>query len=259
MNHDFPSPQGSDNSGMIGASAKTLNMTLALDTMASAVRAEASVPRMCLFYGPSGFGKSTVCSHVAAMYDAAYVEARSVWTGKTFLQKLAQDLGIAHLKRNSAEIMDQIVEALAHAPRPIVIDEMDHLVSKKSVDAIRDIYDATGVPIMMVGEEALPAKLKEWERFDNRILKATAAQPSSFEDGRLLRDLYARRVKIDDDLVDHFTRECRGIARRIVVNLQEAQRVAIDDLGVVEIGLNRWGNRPVVNGDLPLRRAGGAR
>lgn len=252
-------PTGTDNSGMIGASAKTLNMALAFDTMGAVARAEAGVPRMCLFYGPSGYGKSTVCSHVAAMYDAAYVEARSVWTGKTFLEKLAADLGISHIRRTASTIMDQIIEALAHAPRPIVIDEMDHLVKKQSVDMIRDIYDATGVPIMMVGEEALPAKLKEWERFDNRILKATAAQPSSLDDGRLLRDLYVQRVRLDDDLVDHFTRECRGIARRIVVNLQEAQRVAVDEIGAMQIGLASWGNRPVINGDLPLRRAGGSR
>lgn len=252
-------PSEADNNGMIGASAKTHNMALAFDTMAAAIRADAGVPRMCLFYGPSGYGKSTVCSHVAAMYDAAYVEARSVWTGKTFLEKLAGDLGISHIRRTASTIMDQIIEALAHQPRPIVIDEMDHLVKKQSVDMIRDIYDATGVPIMMVGEEALPAKLKEWERFDNRILKATAAQPASIDDGRLLRDLYVQRVRLEDDLVDHFTKECRGIARRIVVNLQEAQRVAIDEIGAMQISLASWGNRPVVNGDLPLRRSGGAR
>lgn len=257
MTQDLRTTEPEPNSGMIGASAKTQNMALAFETMASAIRADAGVPRMILFYGPSGFGKSTVCSHVAAMYDAAYVEARSVWTGKTFLQKLARELGITHIHRTAADIMDQIIEALAHRPCPLVIDEMDHLVKKQSVDMIRDIYDATGVPIMMVGEEALPAKLKEWERFDNRILKATAAQPTSLDDGRLLRNAYVQKITIHDDLVDHFTRECRGIARRIVVNLQEAQRVAIDELDSMEIDRALWGNRPVVNGDLPLRRAMG--
>jgi SpoVK/Ycf46/Vps4 family AAA+-type ATPase len=204
-----------------------------------------------LFYGPSGFGKTVACSHVAAVTDAAYVEAKSVWTGKTFLEKLAIELGVIHLKKTASGIMDQIVEAVAQRPCPIIIDEMDHLVKKQSVELIRDIYEGTGVPIMMVGEEALPAKLKEWERFDNRILRAEAAMPSTLEDGRLLRDLYVRKVAMADDLVDMFTEQCGGVTRRIVANLQEAQRVAIDELGRMEIDRKSWANRPVLTGSLP--------
>jgi SpoVK/Ycf46/Vps4 family AAA+-type ATPase len=237
-----------------GQWARTSNMALAASTMAAAINAGEGVPRMVLFYGPSGWGKTIACSHVAAVTDAAYVQARSVWTGKTFLEKLAEELGITNLKKTASGILDQIIDAISQRPCPIIIDEMDHLVKKQSVELIRDIYEATGMPIMMVGEEALPAKLKEWERFDNRILRATPAQPATVEDGRLLRDLYVRKVTMADDLVDHFTTQCAGVARRIVANLQEAQQVAIDELGVVEIDRAAWGNRPVINGDLPGRR-----
>jgi SpoVK/Ycf46/Vps4 family AAA+-type ATPase len=241
--------------GRIGRWAKTSNMSLALNTMYAAINAGDGVPRMCLFYGPSGFGKTIACGHVAALTDAAYLQASSVWTGKTFLEKLAAELGITHLGSTASKILDQIADAFAQRPCPLVIDEMDHLVGKKSVELIRDIYEATGVPIMMVGEEALPAKLKEWERFDNRILKATAAQPATLEDGRLLRDLYVKeKFVLADDLVDHFTDECGGVTRRIVVNLQEAQRVAIDELGTTTIDRDAWGNRPVMNGSIQMRR-----
>lgn len=234
-----------------GRWARTSNMALAASTMSAAINAAEGVPRMVLFYGPSGYGKTIACSHVAAVTDAAYVQARSVWTGKTFLEQLAREVGVTHLKRTASDIMNQVVDALAQRPCPIIIDEMDHLVKKQSVELIRDIYEATGMPIMMVGEEALPAKLKEWERFDNRILRATPAEPSTLDDGRLLRDLYVRKVKMADDLVDHFTGECRGVTRRIVANLQEAQRIAIDDLGTLEIDLKAWGSRLVMNGSLP--------
>jgi SpoVK/Ycf46/Vps4 family AAA+-type ATPase len=237
-----------------GIWARTSNMALAANTMAAAINAAEGVPRMVLFYGPSGWGKTVVCSHVAAVTDAAYLKASSVWTGKTFLEKLAQEVGVIHLKKTASGIMDQIIEAVSKRPCPIIIDEMDHLVKKQSVELIRDIYDATDMPIMMVGEEALPAKLKEWERFDNRILEATPAEPASIADGRLLRDLYGRKVKLADDLVDHFTNQCDGVTRRIVSNLQRAQQVAIDELGVVELDLSLWGNRHVMNGDLPGRR-----
>jgi SpoVK/Ycf46/Vps4 family AAA+-type ATPase len=235
----------------LGRWARTSNMALAASTMASAINASEGVPRMVLFYGPSGYGKTIACSHVAAVTDAAYVLARSVWTAKTFLEALAREVGITLVKKTASEIMDQIVDAITQRPCPIIIDEMDHLVKKQSVDMIRDIYDATSMPIMMVGEENLPSKLKEWDRFDNRILRAEAAAPSTLEDGRLLRDLYVRTVKMDDDLVDLFTAECGGVTRRIVANLQEAQRIAIDDLGVMQINRNDWGNRAIMTGKLP--------
>jgi SpoVK/Ycf46/Vps4 family AAA+-type ATPase len=243
--------------GRIGRWAKTTNMSLALDTMLAAINAADGVPRMCLFYGPSGFGKTIACSHVAAITDAAYLQASSVWTGKTFLEKLAAEIGITHLGSTASKILDQISGAFAQRSCPLIIDEMDYLVGKKSVELIRDIYEATGIPIMMIGEEAMPAKLKEWECFDNRILKATAAQPATLEDGQLLRDLYVRdSFMLADDLVDYFTTECDGVTRRIVVNLQEAQRVAIDELGTTKIDRDAWGNRPVMNGSIQMRRRG---
>ncbi len=236
--------------------AQTTNMALAKSTMFAAMDAGEGVPRMVLLYGPSGYGKTVACSHVAALTDAAYIQAKSVWTGKTFLENLARELGVIHLKKTASGILDQIVEALEHRPCPIIIDEMDYLVKKSSVELIRDIYEATNVPIMMVGEEALPAKLKEWERFDNRILRATAAQPSDRADGRMLRDLYVRYITITDDLADHFTEQCAGITRRIVSNLQEAQRHATDELDVMTLDRAMWGNRPVMNGNLAGPRRG---
>ena len=126
-------------------------------------------------------------------------------------------------------------------------------MKKHHVEIIRDLHDATRIPIVMIGEEALPAKLKAWERFDNRILVATPAQPSSLEDGRKLRDHYCRKVTIDDDLADFFTKACKGVTRRIVVNLQMAQRVALER-GQAEIGRDWWGAEPVLTGDVPVRR-----
>lgn len=238
-----------------GSWAPLTNMTLAMTTMHRLENAADGVPRMGLFYGPSGYGKTTAAAYVTANSGAAYLLARSVWTHRAFLEALARELGIVHLRPTAARMMDQIIEQLEHDPRPLLIDEMDHLVSRKMVEVIRDIYEATQVPILMIGEEALPAKLKEWERFDNRILVATAAQPSDRADGRLLRDLYCRKVTIADDLVDLFTERCRGVTRRIVTNLQEAQTVAIDDLGEMHLDRARWGTRPVAVGDIAPRRS----
>lgn len=237
-----------------GRWAATANMSLALNTLHEAMEAGPGLPRIALFFGPSGYGKTVASAHAAAVTDAAYVQAREVWTAKSLLMAIAHELGIKHVRKTSYEIVDQIIEQLDRTQQPLILDESDYLVKKQFVDIIRDIHDATNVPIMMIGEEALPGRLKEWERFDNRILVATMAQPSTLADGRLLRNIYCQRVRIEDDLVDHFTTRCKGITRRIVANLNMAQRIAVDELSMMSIDRAAWADRPVMTGDVPVRR-----
>ncbi|SCW56072.1 AAA domain-containing protein [Sphingobium faniae] len=233
--------------------AQLTNMALALRTMLDCQDAGQEAPRMGLFYGFSGYGKTVAAAFTAARTGAAYVVAQSVWSQRSLLEALAEELGITRPERTVARLLRQVIDQLNHEPRPIIIDEMDHLVQKRSVEIIRDIHDATSIPILMIGEEALPVKLKEWERFDNRILIATPAQPASPADTLKLRDHYCTRVAVADDLADMFRQRCKGITRRIVTNLRAAQRLAAEE-GVAEVDAAWWGSRPVANGDVPVRR-----
>lgn len=228
------------------------NMTRALDTMNAAIQAPEGAPRMCVYFGESGVGKTVAAAYVTALTNAAYILARSVWTRRAFLEAVAAELGIARLEKTATRLMDQIIEQLQAHPRPLLIDEMDHLARNQITEVIRDIYDATDIPVMMIGEEKLPAKLKEWQRFDNRLIAINQAMPASIDDGRLLRDCYCRQVRVADDLVDYFTERCDGITRRVIVNLQRANTVAVDEMGGTSIDRKAWGNRPVQNGDLPI-------
>ncbi len=235
--------------------AQLTNMSLALQTLIECKNAGENLPRLGLLYGFSGYGKSVASAFAAARTNAAYIEAKSVWTQRSLLENIARAIGVTALQRSGPRILGQIIDQLNHDPRPLVIDEMDYLVKRQSVEIIRDIHDATSIGIMMIGEEALPAKLKEWERFDNRILVSTAAQPASPDDALKLRDNYCLHVRIADDLALMFADSCNGITRRIVVNLQNAQRTAISE-GVEAIDAAWWGNRSVANGDLQTRRKG---
>lgn len=238
----------------IAPPAQLTNMRLALSTMMECQEAPEGSPRLGLLYGFSGYGKSVASAYVAARLRAAYIEAKSAWTQRSLLEALAKELGIAKLARNGPGLLDQIIAQLLHDPAPLIIDEMDHLVRKQSVEIIRDIHDAARIPILMIGEESLPAKLKEWERFDNRILVATPAQPATVEDALLLRDHYCNRVQVADDLVAAIAQVTKGVTRRIVVNLQDVQKVAINS-GMGAISRADWGDRRFRDGVIQARRA----
>lgn len=234
-------------------SARLTNMSLALKTMMDCLEVHDSSPRFSVFYGPSGYGKSVSAAFTAARVDAVYVEARSIWTQRSVLENIAHAYGIVRLERTGPRILDQLIDHLNTEPRPLIIDEMDYLVKKQLVDILRDLHDATRIPIMMIGMEELPAKLKEWEQFDNRILITTAAQPASDQDALLLRDHYCLDVKVADDLALMIRDRCRRVVRRIVTNLNAVQRAALE-AGRTTADVDWWGNRPIENGDLKVRR-----
>lgn len=235
------------------APAQLTNMRLALSTVMECQEAAEGLPRMGLFYGFSGYGKSVAAAFISARLGAPYLEAKSAWTVRSLLENLARELGITKPARTAPKLLEQIIESLIIEPRPLCIDEMDHLVRKSQVEIIRDIHDGARVPILMIGEEALPSKLKEWERFDNRILVATPAQPASLADAMILRDHYCTRAEVADDLVEAITAATKGVTRRIVVNLQAAQTIAIN-AGMGSIDRDFWGDRGFRDGTILARR-----
>lgn len=224
----------------IGRFAATSNMTLALQTMHSAINAPEGVERIVLLYGPTGYGKTVAVTHVATSTDAVYIEITSLWTVKWFLTTLARELGLSYIARTSTEILDQVIAKINEDQRPLIIDEADFMLVRGSPEVLRDIYRATKTPIMLVGEESFPARIKRWERFDNRILCSTPAVPASLGDGHLLRDIYCERVAISDDLTDHFTQSAKGVTRRIVTMLQNAQSFAVETLESTSLDLATW-------------------
>lgn len=248
-----PAPPAAQRKGY----APLTNMALAMQTLVDCSEVDEDSPRMGLFFGFSGYGKTVAAAFAAARSGAIYVEAKSIWTQRTFLEALAEELGITRFERTAPRLLKQIIDELNRGPRPIIIDETDHLVKKQMVEIIRDIHDSTSVAILMIGEEALPAKLKEWERFDNRILVATAAQPASDDDALMLRDHFGFGDLIADDLAIYFGQRCRGVTRRIVNNLRAAGRLAATE-GVDHMDRAWWGARPVSTGDIPTRRSMGA-
>lgn len=228
------------------------NVALCHQAIQRAFAREAHLPGMAVFYGPSGYGKSVAASYSANTFDAVYVECKSCWTRKAFLEAVQKAMGMKPGK-NLSDMVDQIAEELAKSNRPLIIDEFDHLVEKNWVEIVRDIYEASQGTILLIGEEQLPRKLQKWERFHGRILDFFPAQPVSLEDINELRKIYAHGLEIDSGLINKLHTTCKGSARRACVNLDRIREFAHQS-GVNKVTVADWGDRNFFTGEAPRRR-----
>lgn len=228
------------------------NVSLCLDTLELAMTRPEHLPGIVLFFGPSGFGKSSAAAVAMTNMDAYYVQAQSSWTRKAACLAILKRMGITPAK-TIYEMLDQIAAQLVNSERPLILDEADHLVNRGIIEFVRDLYEASYAPVMLIGEENLPAKLKPWECMHGRILEFAAAAPANYEDAMALREKYATKVAIADDLLEFVHKESKGSVRRICVNLERIQNAALSS-GLQKMDLARWGNRELFTGEAPARR-----
>lgn len=211
------------------------------------------LPGMVCMSGPSGWGKSVAATIIANRRRAYYVQVRSVWTRKSFLQSLLKEMTIRPATTVS-EMLDQVAQELASSSRPLILDEMDYLAKNDTgVNLVRDIYEASQGTIMVIGEEGLPDKLKRFENFHGRFLAWVKAQPVSFDDAIKLAGIYAPDITIDEDLLQKLITISHGSVRRVSVNLEMIQEEA-SDIGWDRVGLSEWGERELYTGEAPRRR-----
>jgi hypothetical protein len=148
----------------------------------------------------------------------------------------------------------QIAEHLATTRLPLIIDEFDYLVKKGWEDLVRDLYEGSDLPIIVIGEQRLPQKLEGTERFHSRVLEWVEAQPCSYSDADYLREIYAPDIDIEDRLMTKLMDASGGSVRRVCVNL-DAVRYLCAQTKQSEISLEDWGAREFYTGKPAIRRA----
>jgi len=232
--------------------APLTNVGLAMSALERSINRSPFLPGMVVYYGPSGYGKSFSATYTANNLRAYYIECKSTWSKGALLDAILHEMGI-HPEQKLARKTDQVSEQLVLSQRPLIIDEMDHIVDKKAVEIVRDIYEGSQASMLLIGEEKLPTKLKRWERFHGRVLDFVPAQPASMSDANHLRKLYARGVEVGDDLLEKIHHISRGSVRRICVNLDRVRETASVE-GWDRVDCKAWGNRELYTGEAPHRR-----
>ena len=221
-----------------GSIAPLKNVALATKALERAINRPQHLPGMTCLYGPAGFGKSFAAAYAANKHRAYHIQCKDSMTRKSLLMEIAEEMGIPPAS-TLYDLTRQISAQLVATDRPLIIDEVDHIVRKGAVETIRDLYESSYVAILLIGEENLPANLKKWERFHSRILDFIPAQAADAQDAKTLAQFYCHRVKIADDLVGEIARRARGSIRRICVNLANIEEGTLD-MGRKEMDLVTW-------------------
>lgn len=215
-----------------------INCLLADAALRKVSDATSTAPRLAVFYGRAGLGKSIAMQATAAAHNAVYIAARSIHTRKTFLSALCRELEVDQ-RGTLPDLFDKACAELALARRALIIDEMDHLVRANAVEMIRDLHEELCIPILMVGEESLPKKLLKWERFHSRVLVWQQAQPTSIDDAKNLANFYCQDLDIAPDLLKAIVSATHGNTRRITVNLEAVRAVCVES-GMKGLDLAGW-------------------
>ena len=210
-----------------------------------------------VFSGPSGYGKSVASTYAQNHADCVYVEVREFWTRKAFCKAMLAELG-QKPKGTIPDMMDDLLRVLgSEMGRVLIIDEADKLVDKGMIELARDIQEMTNAPVILVGEERLPQKLKAFERVDNRVLDWVLAQPCDAQDARVLAKMIAPGLDIEDALLDRICRETGGRTRRVSNTLFEVANYA-RNTGEKAVTLATYRGR-IFTGEAPVRAKAGAR
>jgi len=201
-------------------SVAPLRNVAALLTLIDRVQTRAhGLPGMATFYGPSGYGKTTAAVYATNRFRACHIQIQALWRAKTLLQEIVIELGMRPSRSTAPDLFNQAAEQLARSGRPLLLDEADHLVSDKMIEVVRGLYEASGVPVILIGEELLPQKLQRWERVHGRMLDWVAAEPASLGDVGHMVPIYAPGIEIAPDLRDLVLKASRRSIRRVAINL----------------------------------------
>lgn len=212
------------------------------------------LPGMGCFYGFTGWGKTMAGVFVANKTGACHVEAMPFGGSKMLLEMIVKELGLRPT-RSVATLFSQAAEELARNPRLLIIDEADHILNDRMIEMVRRLHDITLVPVILMGEEELPQKLRRWERVHSRILEWVAAEPATLDDVKFLAQIYAPNVTISEELKGKLLAASAGSLRLVSTNLANLAGFAAVK-GLPHIGSAEWAGQRFHTGQAPEARRG---
>ena len=148
---------------------RTNNVKYFIGLVENLVNKPKNIPKMGLVYGEPGLGKSQTSLWLACKYDAIYLRATNLMTGRWLLEELVKELD--EIPRFlTSDNFNLAVKKLKQEPKIIFIDEIDYLMNNyKTIETLRDIHDETGCSIIFVGMGLAHRKLERYKHLYDRF------------------------------------------------------------------------------------------
>lgn len=148
---------------------KTTNVKNFIGLVENLLNKPKNIPKMGLIYGEPGLGKSQTALWLACKYDAIYLRATNLMTGRWLLEEIAKEMD--EIPRYlTSDNFNLIVQELKQKPQLIIVDEIDYLMNNlKTIEILRDIHDETNCPIIFVGMGLAHKKLERYKHLFDRF------------------------------------------------------------------------------------------
>lgn len=150
---------------------KTTNVKNFIGLVENLLNKPKNIPKMGLIYGEPGLGKSQTALWLACKYDAIYLRATNLMTGRWLLEEIAKEMD--EIPRYlTSDNFNLIVQELKQKPQLIIVDEIDYLMNNlKTIEILRDIHDETNCPIIFVGMGLAHKKLERYKHLFDRFFE----------------------------------------------------------------------------------------
>src|SRR5574344_1194146 len=183
-----------------------------------------NVPRMALVYGDHGLGKSQAIMWWVTNNDAIYIRCSHNMTGRWLLSEIAEELDESPYYQQ-ADLFKQIISKLQKEPKIIVIDEVDYLFNYgQTIETLRDLYDKSGCPIVLVGMGMADRKLARYKHIYDRVYQKMKFETYNRKDiEEIITNLST--VKFTDDAIDFVAGKVNQF-RQLVKLINKLEKIA---------------------------------
>ena len=194
-----------------------------------------NIPKMGLIYGEPGLGKSQTALWLACKYDAIYLRATNLMTGRWLLEELVKELN--EIPRYlTSDNFNLIVQKLKQKPKLIIVDEIDYLMNNlKMIEILRDIHDETDCPIILVGMGLAHKKLERYKHLFDRFSEIVKFEIFSVND---LKQIFEQlsEITVNIDAIEYIHKKYNRF--RQIVQLINQLEIVTKENNLEEITLD---------------------
>ena len=202
---------------------RTKNVKKFVALMEEVKQIPANIPKIVLVFGEYGLGKSETIKWWTFKNDCIYVRANQGMTSKWLLSEIAEELGeeaFWHIQ----DTFNLVEQKLKQNPKPLIIDEVDYLVTNNVIEILRDLHDRTGCPMILVGMVNIDKKLSRYPHLKDRIYKAFKFEPYDKQDiKQILSEL--SEIQITNDGLEYLATRHNQL-RQIVKLINKIEKLA---------------------------------